>query len=172
MSENTFWPVYVLLVILLVGELVLWVSKPTIPEIKVPTAEEITSKIKIPANPEIDLTPITNVADDVAEIKAVVTEDDVWEEEAIALAEAEWSEREYKAIFNVLLDCDDREDISSVDVLDTEVTSLDAEEKDATIVQTLKVKYENEDGDNKKVKVEVTTVIEDGEIEDQDIDLL
>lgn len=127
----------------------------------------------------VDLKPIYDKLDkietDVGSIQipeeiTVIDLDKVWKEEAINLATAEWSEKSYKAIYNTLTDIDEREDISNVIIKDNEVTDIDTEDKDATVVQEVKVYYETLDGDDVKVYLIITTEIDDNEIEFQEIE--
>ena len=116
----------------------------------------------------VDLTEIQTSIDAISEKQ---NEDDDWENEAIALAEEEYSRSGYKYIAKVLDDIDDKDDIDRIVIKDVEVTSSDADEQDATVIHTLKVYYEDTSGDDVKDYVIVETVIEEGEVEDQEIDL-
>jgi hypothetical protein len=64
----------------------------------------------------------------------------------------------------------DVEDIKSVVVDDSEVSNVDADEKDADVTLNLIVRYEDSDGDNVKVKVDVTAEVIDGKLKDSNID--
>jgi len=132
-------------------------------EVNVPTAKEIADNIQIGDNSEI-LSALEGVQN-------TLDKDDIWKDEAIAIANAEWSKRDYKAIYKVLDDIDEREDIEEVIIKDSEVTSYDVDDSDATVIQELKVYYENEDGRDVKDYVIVETIIEEGEVENQDISL-
>lgn len=131
--------------------------------------------ISTPVNQVVDTSTLATKADidglkgDISVIDADLNEDDVWEQAAIDLATLEWTENDYKAIFKVLKDIDDRDDISKVVIKDTDVTNLDVDDKDAFVVQELKIYYENDNGDNVKDYVIVETEILDNEIEDQNI---
>lgn len=133
--------------------------------------------VNIPA-PVNQLVNLTDVESDIADLKVTldsvdeeINKNNVWEEQAINLATAEWSKKEYKAIYNALTDIDDKEDIDKVVIKDVEVTNLDEKDKDATITQELKVYYEDLNGNDVKDYITVITYIEDGEVEEQTIDL-
>jgi hypothetical protein len=149
---------------LLVGVLATFYVMPA----KVTTKEipVITEKVvEVPG-----ATDLTEVNARLDAINLIVSEDENWETEAFALATEEWSHNGYRAIFKELSNIEDKEDISSVEVTDTEVISSDAEDKDAVVWQKVKVKYEDSDGDHAKTYFEITTEIKDGEVEDQEID--
>jgi len=140
-------------------------------------ADKVATQIDIPT-PEITIPPVVANLSDVENrldnIETILNEEDDWEDEAIALATAEWKDRDYreiyKAIEDIYNDIDDRDDIEYVRIKDEEVTSSDVDDKDATIVQKLRVKYEDKYGDDRKVYLTITTEIEDSEIEDQEIE--
>lgn len=104
-------------------------------------------------------------------IQTTLDEEDIWKDEAIALATTEWERRDYKYIYRFFIDneteIDDKDDIDKVVIKDSEVTSFDVEDKDAVVIQKLKVYYEDLDGNDVKVYLIVTTEIEEGEVEDQ-----
>lgn len=110
------------------------------------------------------------LTDKVDNIQETIDEDDLWESEAINLATEEFSRSDYKYVFRALEDIDEKEDIEKVLIKDSEVTSFDVDDKDATVVQKIKVYYENLDGDDVKEYLIVTTYIEDGEVEDQEFE--
>ena len=154
-------------VLLLLGS-VTWMAPQ---DVDVPTAEDIAENVNIPEIPVINL---TSVEDRLGSIETTLDEDDDWKDEAIALATDNWEERDYKEIYKAIdelfEDIDDRNDIESVVIKDEEVTSSDADDEDAVVVQELKVKYEDLDGETVKVYLTVITEIEEGEVEDQDIE--
>lgn len=169
MSEKNSWPAYVsmaLLVMLVIGSFT-WMSPK---DVVIPTADEIASKVKVTSTVTTTTANLSGIETRIADIESTVSKDDKWKTEALALAEDEYSAKNYKAIFNVLTGIVDKEDISSVVVTDFRVTRTDADSKDAKVFQELKVRYEDENGDNKKVYLEVTTIIKDGEVEEQEID--
>lgn len=104
-------------------------------------------------------------------LQATINEDDDWKTTAIDLANEEWAKSDYKYIYRALENIDEKEDISKVVIKDSEVTSFDVDDQDAVVVQRLKVYYENLDGDDVKAYVNVETTIENGEVEDQTIEL-
>lgn len=104
-----------------------------------------------------------------------ILKDSNWKADALKLAESDWTAKTYKAIFNGMEDLnisiDEKSDITSVKITDKEVSSFDVEDKDATVIHEVTVKYEDSDGDHKKVKLIITTEIADNEVEDQTIEL-
>ena len=97
-------------------------------------------------------------------------EEDAWEAEAEVIASEEWEERDYKDVFDKLHNCDDRDDIKYVKVKDTRFTGMDADDKDGTVSQDLKVRYENINGTTVNEYFTVNTTIIDNEIESQTFD--
>lgn len=100
-----------------------------------------------------------------------VSKEDTFKQTAVDLATAEWSEKGYRAIYNILRDIDEKEDIDRIVVKDFEVTNIDVDNGDAEVTQELKVYYEDDEGNDVKAYVIVTTLIEDGEVEEQDVEL-
>jgi len=144
--------------------------KPAEPiTVNYPTAAEIASEVA----PLLTVPDNTEVLNAVGEVQTILNEDDLWEQEAEELATAEWSNRDYKPIFEFIddrwHDIDDREDIIYVHVKDTTFSDMDADDQDAFVVQELKVKYEDEDGQDRVRYLTVETEIEEGEVEDQEI---
>ncbi len=103
-------------------------------------------------------------------------EEDFFKSEAEVLAQDEFELKSYKAVYealdNLYGDIDEKSDISKVVVKESDVTSVDVDEKDATVVQELKVYYEDLNGDTVKRYLKVTTSIVDGEVEDQEFEEL
>jgi len=141
-----------------------------------PSADEIAKKVKVDV-PSATVVAYNDsaVRSKLAEIEATVNKDANWKANAVEIANAEWSEKDYKAIYTFLVSqnvpIDDRKDITSISVKEEKVVSWDADDKSATVEQTLKVYYENSDGDKKKVLVDVTTTIADGEVKEQEFSL-
>ena len=143
-----------------------------------PDAKVITVDKPVLTTKEIVVGNLTEIDSRVKAIEKTVTQDDKWEVEAKTLATSEWSKSKNKDLFNALNlpallnnTIVDREDIQSVVIKTEKVTSSDAEDKDAVVIQELKVRYEDKNGVEKKVYVDVETTIDDGEIDDQDITL-
>jgi len=140
-----------------------------------PSADEIAKKVKVDVPTTVVAYNDSAVRSKLAEIEATVNKDANWKAKAVELANAEWSEKDYKAIYTFLVSqnvsIDDRKDITSISVKEEKVVSWDADDKSATVEQTLKVYYENSDGDKKKVLVDVTTTIADGEVKEQEFSL-
>ena len=112
----------------------------------------------------------TAIVSDLSIVKAELLEDSNWKSDAIALATLEMEEKDYRNVFNALVALNksivDKEDISSVIVKDSDVDTFDVDEKDATVVQELKVYFEDADGDDVKVYLDLTTEIVDNEVND------
>lgn len=129
-----------------------------------PTADDIIQLV-----PEVD----TTITDTATAAYDTILRDDMFEAEAEVLATEEWEDRDYKDIYNAIDDIygdiDEKEDIIYIKVKDTNYNDMDSKDKDGTIVQEVKVRYETEDGDNVNRYLTVTTEIEDGEVEDQEI---
>lgn len=128
-----------------------------------PDVNYTTEKVEV-TNVDCNL---TDLSDKVEVIQTTLDEEDIWKDEAIALATSEWERRDYKDIYRFLEDIDEREDIDKIVIKDGEVTSFDIDDEDATVIQELKVYYEDLNGDDVKVYLIVTTEIEEGEVENQ-----
>lgn len=136
-----------------------------------PTAAEIASLIVIP------IANSTSVLDNdkLDDVYDKVYEDDVWEDEAEKLATEEWSEKDNKDLYRFIRDSnhygdiDDESDIIYVrEDESTDFSSMDADDKDGVVTQYLKVKYEDENGKDRKVYITVETKFDDGDLEYQD----
>jgi len=165
MKENmTGLLVTVVLVSLLTGAVLSYVAFPNIVEKEVIVYKGIDVQYYTP--PYND----TGLKADIAAVKAEVLKDSDWEEAAKVLAIADMKERNYKNVYNALVDLNmsikDKEDVSSVIIKDSDVTDFDVDEKDATVVLDLKVYYENSDGDDKKAYLTLETEIIDNEVDD------
>lgn len=121
--------------------------------------------------PVIVQTPYNDTAikADILAISNKISEEDNWENDAKDLALKEIKDDEYEDLFDYLVSQNvsivDKEDISSVIVKDSEVTS-DVDDKDADVEYELKVYYEDADGNDLKVYVDAEVVIEDNEVEE------
>lgn len=112
----------------------------------------------------------TAIKADLSVVKAEMLEDSDWQSAAIALATVEMEEKDYRNVFNALVALNksivDKEDISSVIIRDSDVDTFDVDEKDATVEQELKVYFEDADGNDVKVYLDLTTEIVDNEVDD------
>jgi hypothetical protein len=144
----------------------LWFSEPAVVQVPASFADDLASKIPAPvvniASPE------TNSSVD-TEILAKLNADDNWKADAEALALTDLTENSNKHLYNYMLDLelsiDVKGDINSVVVKDSDVTGADKDNKDAIVVQKLKVYYEDLSGDDVKTYITVTTTIVDGEVD-------
>jgi len=140
----------------------------------VPSAKEIAQNVQLPATQTVQYND-TALKNAVADVKNIVNKDNAWKTVAQNLASSEWADRNNKDVFNFMVDqnisIEEKSDISSIVIKDQDVTSFDADEKDADVTQELKVYYEDSDGDKKKLYINVDTVIEDGEVDSQEFDL-
>lgn len=140
-------------------------------------ASDIAAKVQINV-PEPVVSGTSNNSDSVkiAAIEAKLYESDNWETSAEAIATGEWSDKDYKDIYSAMVDLSlpiyEKSDISSVVIEDdTTFSGMDAENKDGIVDQTVKVKYEDVNGNHAKVYLTIETDIEDGDVTDQVIDL-
>jgi hypothetical protein len=144
-----------IVVSLLVGALFTMIAMPT-------KHETIAVASQCAALPALSCpTPVLNVSDT----------DNGWKEQALQMASDEWSLKDNKAIYLVLKNIDEREDISRIDIKDFSFDSSDSFSKDAVINQELRVYYEDHHGKDIKAYVNVVTTISNGEVEDQEINL-
>lgn len=102
--------------------------------------------------------------------------EDEWEEEAITLATEKLEEEAYSEVYYAIddfyNDINDKEDIEYVKIKEEEVSSVDSENKEATVSQKIKVKYDAEPDEEtneteKIVYLKVTTIIDDGDVDSQ-----
>ena len=127
---------------------------------------------KVPyAVKEVQLVSVPT-ADNVTNAKLdLLLADDNFEATALALAISKLDNDE---IFNALeagnISIWDVEDIISVKVDDSDVSNIDAKDKDADVELNLIVRYESADGYKLKVKVDVTAEVKDGKLKDSNID--
>jgi hypothetical protein len=127
---------------------------------------------KVPyAVKEVQLVSVPT-ADNVTNAKLdLLLADDNFEATALALAISKLDNDE---IFNALeagnISIWDVEDIISVKVDDSDVSNVDAKDKDADVELNLIVRYESADGHKLKVKVDVTALVKDGKLKDSNID--
>jgi hypothetical protein len=112
----------------------------------------------------------TAIKADIAAIQNTLDEDDLWEAEAIKLAEAEYTNRHlYNALIDLnVTDLDDKDDITKFVVRDTDVSGADATDKDADVEQEVRIYYENSVGDDVRITLIITTEIVENEVEDTD----
>jgi hypothetical protein len=117
----------------------------------------------------------TALKNDVTNIQATLDEQDTWDADAKKLAVTELEDDDYERLFEFLVEqnisIEDENDMEVI-IKDSDVTSSDVDEKDATITHELKVYYEPVDAEDRlKVYVDVTTEIVDGEVEEQSFTL-
>jgi hypothetical protein len=109
------------------------------------------------------------VKSDLTELKNEVLKDKNWESSAIALAQADLEERDYKDLFNWMTDnrisIKEKTDISKVIIKDSSFSG-DAKDKDASVTLNLKVYYEDKFGNSKKAYINAEYVITDNEVDD------
>ena len=116
----------------------------------------------------------TAIKADISVNKLELLEDSDWENVAIEMATADMEEKEYRNVFNALIvrgyngSIIEKEDISKVVIRDSDVIDSDVDEQDAVVVQELKVYFEDVNGDDVKVYLNLTTVIEDNEVDSAD----
>lgn len=169
MKENvTMLLIVGLIVAFLTGAMLSYVAFPRVVEVE--KEKIVFDVVTVPA-----IYNDTALKADISAVKSEVLKDSDWEAAAEALALAEMNEKDYKNVYNALVSLNisivDKEDINNVIVKDTEVNNLDVDEKDATVVQELKVYYEDSDGDDKKVYLTLETEIVDNEVDDTTYEL-
>ena len=146
-----------------------------------PSATDIASQVKVTipvsdpvSDQEITITegPLTK------EIYDKLFEEDLWKSDAEVLASEEWEERDYDDIADAINSLypsnqiDDKEDIEYVrEDENTTFVNMDADDKDGKVIQYVKVKYENDKGKDVKKYLTITSTFEDGELEEQEIDV-
>jgi len=162
------WITLALLVI--VGLIVLFQPAPKVSVDTSVLATAIASQIKV----QTQTTNLTGVENRITDIEITLNEDKDWEDEAEKIATDEWERKDYKDIFdaidNIYEDISDRDDIIYVkEDKKTTFSGMDVKDRDATVIQYVKVKYEDKDGNNRKIYLTITTEIEEGEVENQDI---
>mgnify|MGYP001580030866 CR=1 FL=1 len=111
----------------------------------------------------------TAIKADIANVQATLDADDVWESQALVIAEAEWNDEDelYDAILSLgIVDLDDEGDIYKVVIRDSDVANADSDDSDADVSQEVRVYYENSTGDNVRVTLDIDTEIVDSEAED------
>ena len=132
-------------------------------------ASDVAKLIVVPSAPAVDT---GNLSAKVDALTKEVNEDDDFKLAVLDLATNEYERNKDKAVFNAINDyctykITAREDISSIVVDDSSVRRIDVDEGNAKIFQELKVKYEAEDGSNKKCYLDVSTVVKDSEVDSQ-----
>ncbi len=104
-------------------------------------------------------------------------EEEGWKGEAMTLAAEKLEEDDYLEVYYAIddfyNDINNEEDIKYVNIKEEEISSVDAENKDAVVSQKIKVKYEAE-GENETteeiVYFIVTTIINEGDVDSQDFE--
>jgi hypothetical protein len=138
------------------------------------SSHQVADTSKVVASPApIVSVDLSNVTAQIAAVQATVDKDPNWKTQAESLASAEWSKNGYRDIFNFLVDSSvtvaEKQDISSVTVVSESVSAFNSDTKDATIVQELKVRYDDNSGSERSY-LDVTTVVKDGEVDTQDFE--
>ena len=117
----------------------------------------------------------TEVRDLIADVQDTLDEDDNWADSAKALAleeiEKELDDDIYDFLISENVSVEDEDSIEIYKIKDVDVDDSDADEQDATVTHIVRLDYEDEDGDDKRVNVEVVTTIEEGEVEDVEYSL-
>jgi hypothetical protein len=139
-------------------------------------ADERDSEQKMPSIVVINNTVAANntaLLAEISKLQSSLDEDDTWKATAIAMAEDEYTNRHlYDALKDLnVTDIDDKSDIDRFVVKDVDTNDLDADKKDAEIIEEVRIYYENHVGDDVRFTLEVTTTIEDGEVTDTEYDL-
>lgn len=103
-----------------------------------------------------------------------IFEDDAWEAEAEVLATEEWEDRDYKDVYRFIRDSVNGSKILDEDDIEyvredesTDFDKMDAKNKDGIVTQYLKVRYEDSEGNDKKVYLTVRSDFDDGSLDEQ-----
>lgn len=108
-------------------------------------------------------------------LTAYMQKDDICKANAEELASEYYSERSNYRLFNGMdelgLSIVEKSDISSVIIKNQEVTACDTDNNDASVVQELKVYYEDSTGEKVKAYLTVETEIVDNDVDSQTISL-
>jgi len=115
----------------------------------------------------------------IASVQTKVYEDSNFKDSCKATATAEFTDREYKDIFNFIeanqSDINEKEDIISVKITDEDVTDFDVTDKTCDVTQYVTVKYDTEDGSGytqtKKLYLVIDSEIDTGSVDSQEITL-
>ena len=176
-SQKANWVQYVtgvLALILVIGLFAGWYS-PDVTTTSFPTANEIAAATSaLIVLPKSVGSNATLDDDKLNAIYTKILEDDAWEDEAESLATEEWEERDYKDIYRFIRDefenLADEDDIEYVrEDESTDFENMDADDKDGVVTQYLKVRYEDDEGDNRKVYLTIKTGFDEGDLDYQDI---
>ena len=111
----------------------------------------------------------TALLDEIKNITTILNKDEEWAALAIEMAEDDWNTERH--IYNALIslnmtDISDRSDIDRVVIKETDVFNDDADDQDANVEQVVRVYYESDSGDDKRIDLLISTEIIDGEVED------
>jgi len=175
--KTGLWIIGILAVLALICSLIAAVKQP-VAGVSADQVKAIVDSAIAGISVEAPIVNLSSIEQRLDNLEVLVNEDKVWEKEAEQIATDEWSERDYKDIYKAINDIyngtddeiDERDDIIYVKVKDTDFEDMDADDKDGTVTQYLKVKYENINGDEVKKYLTVTTTIDEGEVEDQEIE--
>jgi len=156
-------------VLLVLGFMTAFASEPEVKVLEYPSAKDIAALIVIP---DVPSAPALNDSK-VNEIYKKIFEEDKWEKLAEELATEEWKEHDYrdlyKALDDLFGDIHDEDDIEYVKFDEsTDFDNMDEDDKDGEVTQYLKIKYEDESGEDRKVYITVTTEFDDGDLDDQE----
>lgn len=135
--------------------------------------------VEIQAAPAVTVTTVeyndSAIKAQVADVQAKLNEEDDFQASCKALAVEEYSDDKFEELFEFLeannISIVEKGDISSVVVKDDDVSGVDVDEGNCDVSHELKVYYEDADGDDKKIYVDVDTEIEDNEVETQEFEL-
>jgi len=162
MEKSLLWTITALALISVILSCVAIFNQPI-----VPTASEVAKLVVIPAVTSTVEYNDSSLKADIAAVQLAVSKDDNWKVEAQKLAEAEYTDRHlYNALTDLNFSIDSKSDIDKFVIKDNEVTSFDVDDKDATIVQDVRVYFEDTNGDSKRANLVITTTIRDGDIDD------
>lgn len=101
----------------------------------------------------------------------LILKDENFKKVALDLATAKLNNDDiYNALVAGNVSIWDAEDITSYVIDDSEVSNIDADDKDANVTLNLIVRYEDASGENHKSKVDVTALVRDGKLKDSNVE--
>lgn len=168
-EQKAVWPTILICAVLMLASACIGYS--VAPE----KTDTIVKTIEVPVVVSQEAQNISDLEIKVSNIETEVLREINFKNAVKALALEELENRDYKALFNGMLDLnisiDEKSDISKVVIKDVSIGPYDIDEQDAIVVQELKVYYEDITGESVKVYLTVTYTIDDLEVEELEVAL-
>jgi hypothetical protein len=141
---------------------------------KTVTVEKQVVTEKLISDPTL-VASVANLSIELDSVKYKVFQEDAFKSFMLLDIAKEIDKRDMRELYNFMVDKDlsisDKEDITSITVMESTYSVSDLSNKDGSIVQKLKVKYEDSDGDSKKEYVYAKATFKDGELDELDFAL-